>query len=282
MKKDTKFLVIYLTIAFGVCWGVGIAYLFFSDIFVPITGELTLMHPVAIIALYSPSIAGIVTYFIMGGFAAVKGLFSKLVPRKEDLFWFPILLVLFVLFAATMHFGSKLFGLDVPVISRTLPGVILKIFTNLFEETGLIGGVFGWIGFLLPFLQRKFKNNIAAGLVTGFLLGLWVLPGYLISSFGTATSYPFYVIQLMFFVLFSSYIFNATKGNILFYLFSFWLAATGSQIELYYFNPPVQIMQIVFFMVAALVVHILFKKFDVDQELQLFPEFVQKEPALAE
>ncbi|KAA2301651.1 hypothetical protein FY526_23930, partial [Clostridioides difficile] len=114
-------------------------------------------------------------------------------------------------------------------------------------ETGLIGGLFGWIGFLLPFLQGKLKNNITSGLITGLLFGLWVLPGYLISSFGTSTTYIYYVVQLMAFIVFQSYIFNATKGTLLFYLLAFWLVATGSQIDLYYFNPQVQIMQFFFF-----------------------------------
>lgn len=271
-----KYLFLYLGIAFGVSWGIGIAFTLFSNILVPITGELTLTHPIAIVALYSPSIAGVIVYFVLGGLDGVKGLLSKLIPRKQDLIWFPILLGVFILFAATLHFGSLLFGVPVPQITYTVPQMVMKALWNFVAETGLIGGVFGWIGFLLPFLQKKFKNNILSGLLTGFLFGLWVLPGYLISSFGTTTDYLFYVVQLMFFVLFQSYVFNATDGSLLLYLFSFWLAATGSQIQLYYFNAQVQLMQIGYFVAASIIIHFVFKKINMKTQLQVFPDFIRK------
>ncbi|MEN8907439.1 MAG: hypothetical protein ABF289_15895 [Clostridiales bacterium] len=210
----------------------------------------------------------------MGGFSGLKGILLKVIPRKQDLKWFPILTGVFVLFASSMHFGSKLFGIAVPEITYTIPQIIMKALWNFIEETGLIGGIFGWIGFLLPFLQSKFKNNITSALLTGFIFGLWVLPGYTISSFGTETSYVFYVIQLMVFVLFQSYIFNITKGNLSFYLFSFWLAATGSRIQLYYFNSQVQILQISFFLLASIVIHFVFKKYKVKYTLQESPKFI--------
>lgn len=275
MKSNNKYLYLYLGISFAVCWGIAISFILFEDFLVPITGELTLMHPIAIIALYSPSIAGIITYYVMGGTEALKGLFSKLIPRKQDLIWFPIILGIFILFGLTMHYGSLLFGLPVPDITFTVPEMFIAALVNFIKETGLIGGVFGWIGFLLPFLQGKFKNNITSALLTGFLFGLWVLPGYIISSFGTSTSYLFYVAQLMVFVVFQSYIFNATKGNLLFYLFAFWLAATGSQIQLYFFNPDVQKLQISYFIIAAVVIHFVFKKRNIAQPLQVFPDFIK-------
>lgn len=273
---NRKYLFLYLGISFGVCWGVGLAYMLFDDVLVPITGELTLMHPIAIIALYSPSIAGLIVYFVMDGFAGLKGIFSKLIPEKKDLIWFPILFGVFIIFALTMHFGSRLLGIGVPEMTYTVPGMILKALRNFIEETGLIGGAFGWIGFLLPYLQSKFKSNITSGLLTGLLFGLWVIPGYLIDSFGTSTDFLYYVAQLMVFIVFMSYIFNATKGNILIYLFSFWLISTGSQIDLYYFNPQVQIMQLVFFLICAIIVHFVFKKKNIGRPLQTFPDFIKK------
>jgi len=274
MKTSNKFLYLYLAIAFGACYGVAIVFIFFADLVVPLVGELTLMHPIAIIALYSPTIAGFITYYAMGGWKGVKDLLMRIVPRKEHLFWIPILVATAVVFAASMHYGSKLFGIPVPDNSYTVWGMVGKTFLNLFQETGLIGGVFGWIGFLLPYLQEKLKNNVTSGLITGLLFGIWVLPGYIISSFGTQTAYIYYVIQLMIFVVFQSYVFNATKGNIFFYLLTFWLVATGSQIDLYYFNPQVQIMQITFFLLAAIVLHLIYKKKS-EVSLQTLPRYVQ-------
>ncbi|WP_223067494.1 hypothetical protein [Paenibacillus caui] len=274
-KSSNKFLYLFLGISFGMCYGIACLFIFFADWIVPITGELTLMHPLAIIALYSPSIAGLITCYLMGGGSALKGMFAKLLPRKQDLYWIPIIVAICILFAFSMHFGSLLFGITVPENTYSVPEMIRIGFLNLFKETGLIGGLFGWIGFLLPFLQGKFKSNIISGLLTGLLFGLWVLPGYLISSFGTTTTYVYYVIQLMAFIVFQSYIFNATKGNLLLYLLAFWLVATGSQIKLYYFNPQVQLMQFAFFLLAAAVLHVVFKRRKVDYTLQTFPAYVE-------
>ncbi|WP_206098604.1 hypothetical protein [Paenibacillus silvae] len=273
-NPSNKYMVLFLAISFGTCYGIASLFMFFPDYIVPITGELHLMHPLAIVALYSPSIAGLITCYLMGGKDALKGMFLKLVPRKKDLFWIPIIIGISIVFASSMHFGSLLFGIPVPELTYSVPEMIWLGILNLFKETGLIGGLFGWIGFLLPFLQGKLKNNVASGLITGFLFGLWVLPGYLISSFGTSTTYIYYVVQLMAFIVFQSYIFNATKGTLLFYLLAFWLVATGSQIDLYYFNPQVQIMQFFFFVTSAIIIHIVFKLKKVDTTLQTFPAYV--------
>jgi membrane protease YdiL (CAAX protease family) len=276
MNNSRKYLIMYLAISFGVCWGIGILYIFFGDFLVPITGELTLTHPIAIIALYSPTIAGLITYFVMGGVGAVKGILLKVIPRRQDLVWFPIMFGLVLLLWINIRYiSSPLFGIESREITYRFPEMISTALWLVIKETGLIGGLFGWIGFLLPFLQSKFKNNIYSGLLTGLLFGLWVLPGYVISSFQIDQSYLLYVVLLMVFISFMSYIFNATKGNLLIYTFTFWLVATGSHIQLYYFTPPVQAMQISFFLVAWIVTHVVFKKMKIDQTLQVFPEFIQ-------
>ncbi|GAA0365730.1 hypothetical protein [Bacillus horti] len=275
MNNSNKYLYLYLSITFGVTWGIGILFLFFEDILIPMVGELTLTHPIAILALYSPTVAGLITYYKFGGFKAIKGLLGKVIPRKKDLFWFPTLFVVVALLWVTIRSISPLFGMEVREVTYSLPEMIGTALWLFVEETGLIGGLFGWIGFLLPFFQAKFRNNIISGILTGLLFGLWVLPGYLISSFDLDQSYLLYVVLLMVFISFMSYIFNATNGNLLIYTFTFWLVASGSHIQLYFFNQPVQLMQISFFAVCWLVTHFLFKKITIDQTLKVFPDFIQ-------
>ncbi|OBY80256.1 hypothetical protein BBG47_07495 [Paenibacillus sp. KS1] len=114
-------------------------------------------------------------------------------------------------------------------------------------------------------------------MLTGLIFGLWVLPGYVISSYETSTSYFLYVIQLMFFIWFQSYVFNATRGTLLFYLFTFWLTATGSRLQFYYFNAQVQILQVSFFLIAAIIMHFIYNKQKEknNYELQMSPQFIQ-------
>lgn len=273
--KNNKYLYIFLAITFGLTWGVASLFVILGDYATKIFGQLTLTNPIVLILLYSPSISGIIVYFMYGRMDGVKGIFMKLIPRKQDLILIPIIIGTIGIFTLTIHYGSILFGIPIPEMTYTVPEMIIQALRNLVEETGLIGGAFGWIGFMLPFFQGKFKNNIKAGLLTGFMFGLFVLPGYVISSFETATSYPFYVAQLMAFTVFISYIFNVTKGNIFFYILAFWLVATGSRLKLYYFIPQVQILQISFFVIAAGILHYVFKKKNIECELQVFPNFIE-------
>ncbi|ALS03225.1 hypothetical protein ATZ33_00085 [Enterococcus silesiacus] len=111
-------------------------------------------------------------------------------------------------------------------------------------------------------------------MLTGFAFGFFVLPGYVVSSFETATLYPFYVAQLMAFMLFFSYIFNATEGSILMFIYTFWLIASGSRLKLYYFDPKVQILQLVFFCILSVMMYQLAKKGIIEQKLQLFPDYI--------
>lgn len=275
-KSYKKYLVIFLCVAFGLCWGVAALFIVFSDVFTPIFGELTMSNPLVITILCSPSISGLLVYFLMGRGRGVLSILKKVVPRKEDLFWFPILLAVVALFYITMHYGSIILGVGVPERSLPVSRWFIEALKNLYE----VGNVFGWFGFLLPYLQTRMKKDgkinvtIKAGLLTGFFFGLFIMPGYIVSSFETASMYPYYLVQIMIYCVFIAYVLNATKGNLLVYIFSFWLLGSGSKLELYFFNLPVQIMQIVYFLILSIVIHILVKNNKVKHELQTLPEYV--------
>ncbi len=267
MDREKNYLFLYLAITFGVWWGTALCFLLFGDSLTKLVGELTLLHPLIIFFTYLPSITGLTLYYLMGGSTAVKIVISKLIPRKQDLFWFPVLFVVFMFFVFFMRFGSLFFGIAVPKITYNMSQMISEIFLNFVRETGIIGGTFGWVGFLLPCLQGKLKNNISSGLLTGLIFGLWLFPGFAFSS-STEISFALYVIQLMLFFLFQSYVFNATQGSLVFYLFSFGLISAGSHIQLYYFNVPIQVMQIVYFTAISLIFHIISRKIQIDAPLQ--------------
>lgn len=157
---------------------------------------------------------------------------------------------------------------------------IIVLLKNIYEETGLLGGAFGWYGFLLPYMQKRTQSSILSGLITGFIFGLFVLPGYLFSSFETGTSYPLYVVQLIIFSIFIAFIFNKTRGNVLFFIFIFWLSASGSKLQFYNFVPSVQILEIVFFGILSILIFFWYKKVRGEnlntRELCCFPEFIER------
>lgn len=273
-----KYAVIFFSITFGLSWGVSILYILFQNILKPIFGEITLENPLVVIALNSPSVAGIIVYFLYGRVQGVASFLKRMIPRKKDLIWFPVILGIIIVFYFCMHFGSILFGIGVPEITMTKRDMAIVILKNFYEETGLIGGAFGWYGFLLPYFQKKYNSSIKAGILTGLSFGLFVLPGYAFSSFETASIYPFYVLQLIVFSIFTAFVFNQTQGNVLFFLFAFWLAATGSKIQLYYFVLGVQIIQVFYFSAVVIVLYFILKKVNNGRDerlLQKFPDFIK-------
>jgi hypothetical protein len=233
-------------------------------------------HPVVILALYSPSIAGVLVYYVYGGWTDVGRLLQKMLPRKNHAWWYLAIFSMFVLFAFYMRVASVLVNQAVPAITLTVPQMAARALWNLIEETGLIGGVFGWIGFLLPFLHRKFRERtVLAASLAGLIFGLWVMPGFMISSVNqTDTSYVLYVLQLMVFIVFADIVFNATEGNLLLYVFTFWLAATGSHIQLYYFTRRTQLLEIAFFGIAAIVCAATVKRAKLTSAVQTYPSFL--------
>jgi hypothetical protein len=266
-------LFLYLIIAYGVWW-LGIFTLTaYKSSLEPSIGALSPFHPLIIFLTYLPSIAGLVVYYVTGGSKAVKGIILKLIPRKQDLFLFPVLFAIVILFFLFLRFGSRWLGFPVPEITYNIPQMLSQAFNVFLKETALVGGVFGWVGFLLPFLQAKTKNNIFSGLVAGLAFGLWLMPMPFLLGLKINISYTYYLLQLMTFFVFMSYIFNFTKGTLIFYIFTFWLVATGSHMQLYYFNPSIQIMQIVFFALVSVIVYFPFKKAKI-HALQIFPSFV--------
>jgi len=128
-------------------------------------------------------------------------------------------------------------------------------------------------------MQKQYYSSIKGGLMTGFIFGLFVLPGYALSSFETVTAYPFYVLQLMLFSVFIAFVMNQTRGIVLFFVFCFWLVASGSKLQFYNFIMGVQILEIGFFLIIVIGMYLyyrLVKNKDLNTyALCLFPDFLE-------
>jgi len=75
--------------------------------------------------------------------------------------------------------------------------------------------------------------------------------------------------------VFVSYMYNATNGNLLYYVLLFWLISAGARLQLYYFNAQVQLLQIAFFALSVIAVHFIMKKRNIEQKLQVLPDDIE-------
>ena len=272
-----KYFIVFCLITYGLCWGLAAAFMLFYDFFSGIFGEMSFKNPLVILALFSANIAAIVVYGMMGGWKAIVYLFSKFIPRKKDLYWFGIVLGIAVLFFLFVRFSAILLGVEVPKLIYTPLEMVREIVGNFFLEIGILGGVLGWVGFLLPFFQKYFNSNIKAAICTGTMMGVYTLPGYAISSFEMVALYPLYIIQVIFLFIFISYMFNMTNGTLTFYLLLFGIISSGASLQLYYFNAPVQIIEIVFFILVCGITYLIVKKKNLKLQLYTLPEFHKAE-----
>ncbi len=268
-----KYLLVFCFITYGLCWGLAAAFMLFYDFFSGIFGAMSFENPLVILALFSANIAAVIVYGMMGGLKAIGGLFAKFIPRKKDLYWFAIVLGIAVLFFLFVRYGAILLGVAVPELIYNPLEMVREIIRNFFLEIGILGGVLGWLGFLLPYLQKIFRSNIKAAVCTGAMMGIYTLPGYAISSFEMVALYPLYIIQVVFLYIFISYMYNLTEGNLLFYLLLFGIISSGASLQLYYFNAPVQIIEIVFFILVCGITYFIIKKRNIQVPLHTLPEY---------
>ena len=276
--KPRKYLLIFLCLCFGVCWGICLLYALMSDTMTKTFGELTLSNPLVHFIMNMPALAALIMYFLYDGKKGILDFLKTLIPRKKDLKWIPIVIVGMVVYLICVRLVCIAVGIEVPEMEYSLPQMLKIFLVNFIGETGMIGQVFGWFGFLLPYMYAKTKKGIVSGIWTGFIFSMFLMPGYVFSSFEAATSFPFYMAQNILFSVCATFVLNEVKGNLLYMLLAFWIAATGSKVKLYNFVPSVQIVQIALFVVMFMILYFIFKKKNAgkkpEEVLQMFPTFL--------
>jgi len=159
-------LAVFFAVAFGLAW----------------TGWLLRIHvwevgnPFSSFRYYwftaAPSLAGFVAAYVEGGWAGLKGFFARVLNLRFAL-WPAALGVAIPLLAAFLTFAPRMGDLahgGVPKLAIALSAVT---FLNFF--TGPLAEEFGWRGYLLGWLCRRWPPAIA-GLITGPIWVFWHLP----------------------------------------------------------------------------------------------------------
>ena len=271
-----KYLALFIAVTFGFMWGMVFLFILFEEWLTPVFGELTQFNPLVLIALNLPSVVGLFIYVLYDGFGGLKRYLKTLIPRKKDIFWFPVIIVVMSIFAISIRLLSMLFGVDVPQMISPVQ-MLLLFLRNFYEEVGMLGTMFGYFGFLLPYLQRSYKSNVIAGLLTGFIMGMFLAPG---SAFSDDTSLLLYILQWMLLSVCVSYVLCDTRCNVLFFLVTFWIACSGSRLQLYYWTTSTQIIQNSLLVLVWVALHFVFKYRNKDkplhERLPIFPDFIEQ------
>lgn len=169
-------LILFLTITFGVTWGLGILLMLFHDQIVAMFGEVSTSNPLYILAVYSPGFAGVTLILRHYGLRGMVPFFRRLTLWKAPAGWW-VFLILGI--PAVVYAGAALNGtLNDPFPfspwHTALPALAAALLLGPIEE-------FGWRGVALPLLQRKFAP-FWAGLILGIIWAVWHTPSFLIGG----------------------------------------------------------------------------------------------------
>lgn len=161
----------------------------------------------SILAVFTPSLVALVLTAITKGKKGVLELFVKQTVKKTAFKWLLLSVIGIPVLASqamltSLSFDISKFGLRT---TQLLPQIVVIVLIAIGEE-------YGWRGFLLPRLMKKF-NVFYSSIILGLIWGVWHFPAYLIET-GVPLNMHFLVFLLWVVIgtLFISWIYYYTKS----------------------------------------------------------------------
>ena len=207
---ETKLLVPFLALTFGLTWGLAALLILFPDQVIAIFGEVTMSNPLTILAIYSPGIAGVLLVWRQVGLKGLGSFFRRLTLWRMPLSWWLFLLVGIpaVVFTGAFIKGTLDTAFPFSPWYLALPALAHALLLGPIEE-------FGWRGLALPLLQRKYAP-FWAGLILGILWALWHIPSFFISGMPqTAWAAGPYFLGIIAISVILTPMFNSSRGSLL-------------------------------------------------------------------
>jgi len=162
---------------------------------------------------YGPTLAALLMLALFGKRGELRDLLGRLRPRRSDLYWIGIalLLPLGVLLPAVLAyvlFGGRIADLQWGAIA---PSFLLSILVS-----GL-GEELGWRGYALPRLQATY-GALGTSAITGLLWAGWHLPVFCWAATQTGAwllvEYALYALILVAYSVLFTWVYNATQGSL--------------------------------------------------------------------
>lgn len=200
----------FFCIAFAISWLLWGSLFFIAPEGWDITASPAVLLP-ALLGGIGSSASGIVVIAASQGKGGLRSLFGRLRQRTNPVWYvlaFSVVPAMLMLMLAVN--GT---ALDQDLAGKLGTGAMIGGVAALIEE-------FGWRGFALPALQKKYGSAIVAGIMLGSIWAFWhILPSYWGSgsSYGQLwlPSFLVFALSLVAYSVFITWVFNRTKGNML-------------------------------------------------------------------
>jgi len=201
----------FLLITFGLAWGILGMFIILPETMGRVFGQLTGNHPLFFVAVYAPAIAAFILVARIGGISGLQRFLGRALLWRCSAAWYAFLIIgIPLIFLGGSALRGTLFTEPFPFssIQALLAGLAIAAIKGPVEE-------FGWRGFALPLLQRKF-TPMRAGLIIGALWGLWHFPAFLLSGTPQSEwSFTAFFAGCLAISVIATGLFNSSRGSIL-------------------------------------------------------------------
>ncbi len=209
--KNENALLAYFLIAFAFTWSFHIAI---NILGIPFSFDLSSpAMALYLIGLMGPLVAGIVVSALLNGGAGIRALLAQAVKWRFPLRWYLVAILsipLLYLFNVVIFFDSVPPDMGWLVVMPVL--ILGQIWVVIAEE-------FGWRGFALPRLQRRF-GSLGATLILGPSWALWHLPMFFVAgspqySDDVPVSLAIYTVIVFFTSIIFTMVYNRSGSSVL-------------------------------------------------------------------
>ena len=189
---------IYYSLVFAISWGGVLVALGPAVLWGTTELPASQFLPVIYLALAGPSIAGILSTFLVDGWPGIRELVARLLNWRIAARWYAVaLLTAPLLMTAILLVLSLISPAFLPGIAITkdkagllLAGIPMGLAAGFLEELG-------WTGFVMPRLRQRY-GVLTTGLIMGVLWGAWHFPLFSGSARVSGLSPSFFLAVLLF------------------------------------------------------------------------------------
>ncbi|NLU04602.1 MAG: CPBP family intramembrane metalloprotease [Methanothermobacter sp.] len=147
-------------------------------------------------AAFGPTLAAVLLSYRYGGRDELLALLRKGVNYDFHRLWWPVILLFFPVLTAVALYLGVLWGDPQPYLYWTSqPLMVIMVFIYIFFLGGPLQEEFGWRGYALPRLQRRY-SPIYTALIIGFIWGLWHIPLFFIGG-SIQSQVPFWSFMIL-------------------------------------------------------------------------------------